>query len=208
MNKRGPRGGQPTPRTWAATDLVNFLVDFLRVVSRERARLNRAWKNPTEIQPEIPRNIHIDQTKYPQPKQKIHKMGRHMSNALSSLPRELERHHIFHVPRRRTDRKPEKHHQQGSRTDVINHNGAPQCVAENPSPNSLCRRFYKTITSAMASQLQPASRKRTTRRCSERGRDFGWAMTLRSGILMKLETWSELWCATEIAPCASGATKC
>ena len=208
MNKEGPRGGQPTPRTWAATDLVNFLVDFLRVVSRERARLNRAWKNPTEIQPEIPRNIHIDQTKYPQPKQKIHKMGRHMSNALSSLPRELERHHIFHVPRRRTDRKPEKHHQQGSRTDVINHNGAPQCVAENPSPNSLCRRFYKTITSAMASQLQPASRKRTTQRCSERGRDFGWAMTLRSGILMKLETWSELWCATEIAPCASGATKC
>ena len=146
MNKEGPRGGQPTPRTWAATDLVNFLVDFLRVVSRERARLNRAWKNPTEIQPEIPRNIHIDQTKYPQPKQKIHKMGRHMSNALSSLPRELERHHIFHVPRRRTDRKPEKHHQQGSRTDVINHNGAPQCVAENLSPNSLCRRFYKITT--------------------------------------------------------------
>ena len=75
MNNEGPRGGQSTPRTWAATDLVNFLVDFSVVVLRERARLNRAWKNPTEIHPEIHWDIHIDQTKYPQPKQKNPQYG-------------------------------------------------------------------------------------------------------------------------------------
>ena len=29
VNNEGPRGGPPTLRTWAATDLVNFLVDCL-----------------------------------------------------------------------------------------------------------------------------------------------------------------------------------